>query len=173
MTRYLVGIIFLCSFLEGCTTVSNGDSRCMKVSLITALSKVSLSHENLHEIRSLSVSNFKGGCGGTSADLPGKSDEIGINLTLFVPEAKKSTHKKRTVTLGAFVALVDKNDQIKDRFDEKIKLVINDYAVSHTHKIIYRLPQDIKVNDQNYRILVGLKEGAVSSQDFENKRSKA
>jgi len=114
-----------------------------------------LSRVKVGDRRDVIISAFKGGCGGSSPQLPGGSDDIGLTLTLTVPEAKRPTGQAKEVALPLFVALLDKEDNVKDRLDEMVKVTISDRALNHAHKITYHLPEGIDVDNQDYRILVG------------------
>jgi len=105
--------------------------------------------------REVMISAFKGGCGGASSELPGGSGDIGLTLTLIAPEAKRPLGKGQEILLPLFVALLDQEDNVRDRLDENIKVTISDHAFNHVHKIIYHPPQGVKVDNQHYRILVG------------------
>lgn len=151
----ILSIALLSLLLGGCSIFSSSDTKCMKTALVTSVSKVPLSRVMTGDRRDVIISSFKGGCGGSSPQLPGGSDDIGITLTLTAPEAKHSTGKTKEVTLPLFVALLDKQDNVKDRLDENIKVTISDRALNHIHKITYHLPEGIDVDNQDYRILVG------------------
>jgi hypothetical protein len=148
-----IGLLSL--LLGGCSTFSSSDAKCMKTALVTSVSTMPLSRVVAGDHRNIIISAFKGGCGGASPELPGESDDIGITLTLTAPEAKQPTGQTRGVTLPLFVALLDKQDNVKDRLDENIKVTISDHALNHTHKITYHPPEGIDVDNQDYRILVG------------------
>ncbi len=150
-----LSIAFLSLLLGGCSTFSPSDTQCMKTVLVTSVSRMPLSRVVAGEGRDVIITAFKGGCGGSSPQLPGGSDDIGITLTLTAPEAKRSTGKVKEVTLPLFVALLYQEDNVKDRHDENVKVTISDRALNHTHKITYHPPEGIEVDNQAYRILVG------------------
>jgi hypothetical protein len=83
-----------------------------------------LSRVMVEEGRDVIITAFKGECGGSSPQLPGGSGDIGIILTLTVPEAKRSKDEVKEATLPLFVALLDKEDNVKDRRDENVKVTI-------------------------------------------------
>lgn len=150
-----LSIALLSFLLGGCSTFSPSDTQCMKTVLITSASRMPLSRVMTGDGRDVIITGFKGGCGGSSAQLPGGSDDIGIILTLTTPEARHSTGKVKEVTLPLFVALLDKEENVKDRHDENVKVTISDRSLNHTHKITYHPPEGIEVDDQSYRVLVG------------------
>lgn len=150
-----LSIALLTIFLGGCSTFPSSDSECMKTVLVSTLSRVPVYPVMEKDKRSVTISTFKGGCGGSSADLPGGQDEIGINMTLTMPEATHGTHKVKKVAFPIFVALLDKDDNVLDRLDEKIEVTIDHHSLSHTHKITYRPPAGINVHSEDHRLLVG------------------
>ena len=158
MTHFVqstLSITLLSLLLGGCGTFSSSDTQCMKSSLVTSLSRMPLSRVMGGDERDVIITIFKGGCGGSSPQLPGGSEDIGITLTFTTPEVKRSTGDVKEVVLPLFVALLDKEDNIKDRHDEKVKVTISDRSLNHTHKITYHPPEGIGVDNQAYRILVG------------------
>ncbi|MBM3467956.1 MAG: hypothetical protein FJX71_00810 [Alphaproteobacteria bacterium] len=106
----------------------------------------------------MTLSDFKAGCGGSSNQLPGGSDDIGINVTFMVPAAKHPRHRVNKVTFPLFVALVDKNENVIDRRDESVDIKISDKSLNFAHKIIYTPPKEVAVDSENHRILVGFNE---------------
>lgn len=158
MTRIVqstLSIAFLSFVLGGCSTFSPSDTQCMKTVMVTSVSRMPLSRVMVEDGRDVIITAFKGGCGGSSPQLPGGSGDIGITLTLTVPEAKRSTDKVKEVTLPLFVALLDKEDNVKDRHDENVKVTVNDRLLNHIHQITYHPPEGIEVDNQDYRVLVG------------------
>lgn len=150
----LSALLFL-FLLGGCSIFPSSNTKCIKTVLVSSVSKMPLSRVKMGDRRDVIISAFKGGCGGSSPQLPGGSDDIGLTLTLTVPEAKRPTGQTKEVALPLFVALLDKEDNVKDRLDEMVKVTLSDHALNHTHKIIYHLPEGIDVDNQNYSILVG------------------
>lgn len=148
-------IILFSAFLGGCAPLSLSDSACIKTVLISTLSKTPLYPAIPEDARTVTISAFKGGCGGSSADLPGGKGDIGITMTLTVPEAKQKHGKVKKIAVPVFVALLDKEDNILDRQDNQIQVTISNQPLNHTHKIIYHPPQGIDSESQDHRILVG------------------
>jgi hypothetical protein len=102
----------------------------------------------------------KSGCGGSSAELPGGKGDVGMNLLLTVPEARRGSGRVKRVAFPIFVALLDREDNVIDRHDETIEVTITDKALSHTHKITYHPPKGIDVGSEEHRVLVGFKGNA-------------
>ena len=150
----------------GCSTFSPSDTQCMKTVLVTSASRMPLSRVMTGDGRDVIITAFKGGCGGSSPQLPGGSDDIGMTLTFTTPDARYATGKAKEVTLPLFVALLDQEDNVKDRQDENVKVTISDHSLNHTHKIIYHPPEGIDVDSQAYRILVGFNAEAAHVPPF-------
>ncbi len=151
----VLSIILFSAFLGGCATLSSSDSACIKTVLISTLSKTPLYPAIPEDARTVTISTFKGGCGGSSADLPGGKGDIGIHMTLTVPEAKQKHGQVKKIAVPVFVALLDKEDNILDRQDDQIEVTISNQSLNHTHKIIYHPPHGIDIESKDHRILVG------------------
>jgi len=139
-------------FIGGCSIFG---STCIKTALVTNLSTTPLSSVIKGDTRVVTISAFKGGCGGSSPQLPGGEGDIGISLALTAPEAKHPTGRLKKVAFPIFVALLDEDDNVLDRYDEIITATINNASLNHTHQIIYRPPPGINVESEDHRILVG------------------
>ncbi|MBX9786547.1 MAG: hypothetical protein K2Y08_04330 [Alphaproteobacteria bacterium] len=163
----------LTMFFIGCSSFSSSDSPCMKTVLVSTLSRTSLHSVREEDTRSVAISDFKAGCGGSSADLPGRQGEIGINMTLTAPESIRSKVKAHKVALPIFIALLDKDDNVLDRRDERIEITITEDSLKHTYKTSYRPPAGIDVGSENHRILVGLNGNAVAAHSFSGHSSAA
>lgn len=148
-------VVLLSAFLGGCSTFSSSDSGCMKTVLVTTVSKTPLSSARKGDTRTVTISHFKGGCERSKAQLLGEKDKVGINLTLTAPEAKPATGSVKKIAFPVFVALLDKEDNVLDRYDEIIKVTVSDEPLNHTHKITYRPPEGIDIGGDDHRLLIG------------------
>ena len=155
ITPIILSLVFLCAFLGGCTTLSSSSLKCMKVVLAPSVSKVRLSPAVKGDTRTVSISNFKGGCGGPSEEIPGEKGDIGIIMELTAPQAKHPMHGRAKVAFPVFVALLDKEDNVLDRYDERIEAVISAHPLNHAHDIIYHPPEGIPVDGEGYKVVVG------------------
>ena len=169
ISQCALSVLLFLFLLGGCNVFPSPNMKCMKTVLVSSVSKMPLSRVKVGDRRDVIISAFKGGCGGSSPELPGGSDDIGLTLTLTVPEAKRSTGQAKEVALPLFVALLDKEDNVKDRLDEMVKVTVSDRALNHIHKITYHLPEGINADNQNYRILVGFNAEIVSAPAFRPK----
>lgn len=161
LIKFTLPIASMLFVFGGCSTFP--DSECMKSVLVSAESRTPLYPVREGDTRSVSITNFKGGCGGASPDLPGKEGEFGINMTLTAPEGKRSSVREKRVVFPVFVALLDNKDNVLDRLDEKVEVTIDDHAVNHSHKITYRLPTGISINSTDHRLLVGFNGGVTEA----------
>lgn len=150
----LLPVIFS-ALLAGCASLSSPDTGCMKTVLVSKLSKAPLSPAINGDKRSLAIAEFKGGCHTASSGFLSKSNDIGITMTLSLPESRHKHGKVQKVRVPIFIALLDKEDNVLDRWDEKINLTIKDHSLTHTQKLTYQLPQGISRDSENHRILVG------------------
>ena len=116
--------------------------------------------------RSVTISTFKAGCGGSTAELPGGKGDIGVHMTLTMPEAKHRTGKVKKVAFPLFVALLDQEDNVLDRQDESVKMTISDHSLNHIHKITYRPPEGIDIGSADCRLLVGFNGPAVADHSL-------
>ena len=155
-TRSLISVAIL-SCLGGCASFSPPESGCMKTVLVTTLSRVPLHAAFGDDPRTGTISLVKSGCGGSNAELSGGKGDIGINLLLTVPEARKGTGRVKKVVFPIFVALLDREDNVIDSHNENIEVTITDKVLSHTHKITYHPPEGIDAESEDHRILVGFK----------------
>jgi len=137
----------------------------MRTVLVSALSKAPLSSVFEEDRRFVTISAFKAGCGGSSAELPGEKGDIGINMTLTMPESKQKHGKVRKVIVPVFVALMDKEDNVLDRQDEKVEVNLSDHSLKHTHKMIYHPPQEIAVDSEAHHIFVGFNGSVMLARD--------
>lgn len=156
LTKPPLPVIFLFALLAGCATLPSSDSGCMKTVLVSSLSKVPLSPAIKGDNRFLTVSDFKGGCNASNPGFLGTGGDIGITMTVAAPEAKHKHGKTQKIRVPVFIALLDKQDNVLDRQDEKVDLTINDHSLIHTEKMTYRLPQGISKDSEGHRLLVGL-----------------
>lgn len=148
--------------LGGCSLFSSSDSGCMKTAFVSSLSKMPLSRVAKGDHRTLAISHFQGGCGGSGPHLPGTADDIGISVTFTTPPAKHYTGKSHEIKVPLFLALLDKEDNVLDRQDEMVTLTLTDEALEHRHAIIYHPPEGIEVDSQDHRLLVGFNAEAKS-----------
>ena len=155
MVHLALSFIFFTFFLIGCSTLSSSDSSCMKTVLVSTLSRISLHPVNSEDTRSISISTFKAGCGGSCADLPGGPGTIGINMKLTMPEATRGKGMTQKIALPFFIALLDDKENVLDRRDEVIEIKISKDSLNHTYKTSYRPPAGIEVSSQNHRVMVG------------------
>jgi hypothetical protein len=155
--RLLTSFIPLLAFiLGGCSpSFRSEESRCIKTVPVSSLSQMPLSHFIKGDSRMLTVSSFKAGCGGSSPDLPGGYDDIGINVTLKIPDARNPKGKITEIEVPLFVALLDHQDNVLDRQDEALKIKVSDYAFSQAYKITYHPPKGIDPTSPSHKILVG------------------
>ena len=164
-------LIFVFStLLSGCSSsFRSEESRCIKTALVSSLSQMPLSHFIKEDSRMVTISAFKAGCGGSSPDLPGGYNDIGINVTLKIPDAHSPKDNVTEITLPLFVALLNRQDDVLDRQDESINLKVSDYALSKTYKITYHPPEGIDPTSANHKILMGFNQVAI--KDPSPKRS--
>lgn len=155
--RTLLSTVLVSSFLGGCDTVSSTNSQCIKPVLVPDLSRTPLYPVIEDDPRAATISISQSGCGGSKEELPGENDDIGINMALTIPEARKGTGRVKKVIFPVFVALLDKQENVVDRWDEKIEVTITDQPLNHTHKITYHPPEGINAGSADHRILVGFK----------------
>lgn len=168
-----VTITLLTLFFIGCSSFSSSDSTCMKTVLVSTLSRTPLHSVIADDTRSVTISDFKAGCGGSSESLPGGQGEVGINMTLTAPESIRGKGKAQKVAFPIFIALLDKNDNVLDRRDERIEVTITEDSLKHTYKTSYRPPAGINVNSENHRILVGFHGNAEPIHSFHGHSSVA
>ena len=154
LTRSLIFLAII-GCLGGCASFSSSESGCMKAVLVSTLSRVPLHNAFGDDPRSATISLIKSGCGGSNAEFPGGKGDVGMNLLLTVPEARKGSGRVKKVAFPIFLGLLDHEDNVMDRHDENIEVTITDKALSHTHKITYHLPEGIDVGSEEHRILVG------------------
>jgi len=165
-SRSVISVAIL-GCLGGCVSLSSSDSGCIKTVLVSTLSRVPLHTAMGDDPRSATISLVKSGCGGSNIDLPGEKRDIGMNLLLTVPEARKESGRVKKITFPIFVALLDREDNVIDRHDENIEVTITNKALSHTHKTTYHLPEGIDVGSDDHRILVGFKGNALTAHSIQ------
>ena len=127
----------------------------MKTLLASSLSRAPLSPTIKGDERVVSIADFKGGCGGSGYGLPGGPGDIGILMTVTLPESTPKGNHPQAVSLPVFVALLDREDNVLDRQDETVKILVTDDHLIHTHKIVYHPPRGIDVSSENHRVLLG------------------
>jgi hypothetical protein len=133
----------------------------MKTVLVSSLSSATLHSAREHDPRAATLAVVKVGCGGSAEAFPGGKGDIGVNLSLTIPEALKGTGSVNKAIFPVFVALLDQEDNVLDRHDEKIEITITDQALSHIHTITYHLPEGIDVGSETHRLLVGFNGGVI------------
>ena len=114
----------------------------------------------------IKVAAFKAGCGGSNPDLPGGYDDIGIHITLKIPNARHPKGNITEITVPLFVALLDLQDNVLDRQDEALKLKVSDYDFSQAYKITYRPPEGVDPTSTHHKILVGFNEAGIKTPSF-------
>lgn len=150
--RPLTCIVFLILFLVGCSSVPHKDSGCIKTSVISTLSRVPLYTALEEDSRIATLAVEKVECDLALSE--GKAD-VGMNLKLTIPAARKDKGSNKIVTFPVFVALLNREDTVIDRHDEMIQVPVKKTALSHMHKVNYHLPEGLSAHRQDYRILVG------------------
>jgi hypothetical protein len=114
----------------------------------------------------IKVAAFKAGCGGSSPDLPGGYDDIGIHITLKIPNAPHPQGHMTEIAVPLFVALLDLQDNVLDRQDEALKLKVSDDAFSQAYKITYHPPEGVDPTSIHHKILVGFNEAEIKAPAF-------
>lgn len=152
-------LFIVCSsaFLVGCATSSPPPSGCLKTALVSSLSKAPVRPVLKQETRLVTLSGVKRVCRASSGPLSERKRSICITMALTMPEARQKHGTGRKVAFPVFVALLDKEDNVLDRQDEKIRVTISDRSLNHTHTILYHLPEGIEADSENHRLLVGFK----------------
>lgn len=155
LIRTYLSVILICAIFVGCTTFSSPDSICMKTNLVSSLSRTPLYPILEDDPRASTISVVKTTCVSAKEEAPAGKMHIEIDLALNIPEARKTSGKTKKAIFPVFVALLDQQDNVLDRLDEKVEVTITDKSLSHTHKITYRPPEGIDVSSKEYRLLVG------------------
>lgn len=167
MYLIIIFTLLFSSVLGGCSSSFHSEeARCIKTVLVSSLSEMPLSSFIHQDSRKIKVAAFKAGCGGTSPDLPGGYDDIGLHITLKIPNARHPKGHITEITVPLFVALLDLQDNVLDRQDEALKLKISDYAFSQAYKITYRPPEGIALTSTYHKILVGFNKGEIKAPPF-------
>ena len=158
--RTLPSLVLLLPLLSGCSD-SLTSSQCVKAKLISSLSRAPLHHVSKEDPRSMVISDFKSGCGGAVADLPGGEGDIGLSMVFTLPEVRQGQlnsgkNWEKEVVLPVFIALLDGDENVLDRKDENIHLTISNHALIRTHQLTYHLPEGVDSSSLEHHILVGV-----------------
>ena len=158
--------------MVGCSTTPLEGSGCIKTSVITTLSRSPLYTALEEDSRIATLAIEKVECDKSKNARSEGNDDIGLNLILSIPAARKDMGSDKKVVFPVFVALLNREDVVIDRYDEMINVHVNKAALSHTHKINYHLPEGVSAHNEDYRILVGFY-GSVRTAQADAKYSAA
>lgn len=147
--------ISLMVLLVGCDTFSSRDSECLKPVLVQNMSRLPLYPIFHDDPRFATLSVVKSTCQTSSDEISIGQPSVEIDLALTIVEARKPTRKTKEVIFPIFIALLDKQDNVLDRHDERIGVTITDKSLNQSHKIKYLFPQGIDIGKADYRLFLG------------------
>lgn len=148
--------------LAGCQVLPSVESPCMKISLLSNVSRTPLYHIVEDDPRSATLGINKTECKSVQDARGSETSQIVIDVALTIPEARKTYSRTTMAIFPVFVALLDSEDNVLDRHDENIEVNITDKATNHVHKIIYHLPQGISADSKQHRLLIGFNGNIIS-----------
>jgi hypothetical protein len=85
-----------------------------------------------------------------------------IGLTVTIPEARKKTNHTKKAKFPIFVAIVDAEENVLDRYDGTLDITISDNPLAYKHTITYLVPEGLSIEGKDYQLFVGFN-GSVTS----------